>query len=618
MSRKFFGSAFFDTVVVESKQVSRRKDIARDTWWRGSGRVLVFAVFLWGSLSILVARLFQLTIIDGYRYRVLANGNRTKELIRHAPRGILSDRAGNPLVKNIPQFRLLSPCKENPDQLCISRLSEEEGRNLEEGGLPSKHFLEVEYRREYLYPESTAHVVGYIGEVSEKELSDEYYVLREYARGDSIGRTGSESVFEDRLRGRNGRELVEVDAHGRIVRVLGRDPEIPGEDMVLSLDAELSQTVMDAFPKGKDGAVIVSVPHTGEILALYSSPTFSLNDFSLGMTDEAYKRTFENPRRPLFNRAISGVYPPASTYKLVSGLAALETGAMKKDTKIEDIGVIKIGKFEFPNWYFLKYGKTDGMVDMVKALARSNDIYFYKLGEAVGITRLREWSSAVGIGKPLGIELPGEAAGVLPGPEWKKARFTSEADIQARQNEWYLGDTYHIAIGQGYLLTTPLHVNAWTNVIANGGYLCRPTIKKIDARHQSLEKTCVNLNIKKETIDVITEGMRQACSDGGTAFPLFNFKIMPQEATSSGSIKIVPIACKTGTGEFGHPQNKTHAWITLFAPMRDESVPSSQKTNTMITGEPEISITVLVEEGGEGSDAAAPIAKKILEYWFSR
>lgn len=610
-----FGGAFSDAVESSSKQAIHRPKRMRP--FRGSGRAFLFALLLFFSLFLLLGRLFQLTIVEGYRHRALADGNRTRQLIRHAPRGILKDRTGEPLVANIPQFRLLAPCKES-EQLCVSRVSEEEGKKMESEGLPAKHFLEVEYRRQYLYPESTAHVVGYVGEIHEKELSDEYYALRKYLRGDMIGRTGSEAVFEEQLRGRNGRELIEVDAYGKILRVLGRDPEIPGDDITLSIDAELSEVVMRAFPKDKDGAVIVSVPQTGEILAMYSSPTFSLNDFSLGMTEARYKEIIENPRRPLFNRAIGGSYPPASTYKIVSAIAGLETGAVKKDTTFEDVGVIKIDRFSFPNWYFLKHGKTDGMVDVVKALARSNDIYFYKLGEAVGITRLREWSAKFGIGNLLGIELPGEAAGVLPGPEWKRKRFTSPADIEARQNEWYLGDTYHMAIGQGYLLTNPLHVIAWTNAVANHGRLCKPTIRKWQNGSPDRDARCVDLRIREETLDVVIEGMRQACSEGGTAYPLYNFAIDSPEATPSGGKRRIPLACKTGTAEFGHPHDKTHAWITVFAPIPERAVPSSQRSQRTIVGEPEISITVLVEEGGEGSEAAAPIAKKILEYWFSR
>jgi len=519
-----FGSSFSENLTVERKR-ERWSAKGGPGWWSGSGRFLLFTILFLSVMFILFLRLFDLTIINGYQYRELSDSNRTREIIRHAPRGILYDRTGKPLVENTPL----------------------------EG---------YRYRRTYLYSESTAHVVGYMNELTPLELASEFYSLRGYRMGDQIGRVGAEDVFEDTLRGRDGKELVEVDATGNILRTIGRDPELAGESVTLSLDARLSQAVERAFPKDKKGAVIVTKPATGEILALYSEDT-SGSDI------------------PSFNRAIGGVYPPGSTFKLVTALAALEENVMTSTTVVEDTGVITLGQFSFPNWYFKQYGKTEGMVDIVKALQRSNDIFFYKVGEWLGITKLGVWAKAVGIGKPLGIELPGEASGLMPDPKWKNDHFQTPQDLEARSNEWYLGDTYHVSIGQGYLLTTPLQVNAWTNVIANGGSLCRPTIRKG-------QKSCKDLKIKKETIDLITAGMKKACEVGGTGWPLFGFK--------------TSVACKTGTAEFGDPQNKTHAWFIAFAPISD----------------PEISVTVLVEGAGEGSDVAAPVAKKIFEEWFSR
>jgi len=204
------------------------------------------------------------------------------------------------------------------------------------------------------------------------------------------------------------------------------------------------------------------------------------------------------------------------------------------------------------------------MVDIVKALQRSNDIFFYKVGEWVGITKLAEWARRLGIGKPLGIELPGEAGGLMPDPAWKSTHFTSEADLAARNNQWYLGDTYHVSIGQGYLVTTPLQVNFWTNVVANGGRLCKPTIQK---QGMGGRKSCRDGGMKKETVELITEGMRRACAPGGTGWPLFNFTIPSNSAGGGGHPRHIPVACKTGTAEFGDSKNRTHAWFTAFAPL---------------------------------------------------
>ncbi len=631
------GKAFSDNVIIEKKQYMRSEPEG-DSWWLGMGRVLLFLTLLCVGFFILIWRLFDLSIVQGHYYRTLANGNRTRELVRHAPRGILRDRTGKALVENIPFYRLLKPCSAQSIDDCVTAISREEGDALAKQGLPAGTFLEVDYKREYTYPTQLSHVVGYTGEISENELNDEYYKLRYYTRGDRLGRTGAEAVFEEKLRGRDGKELVEVDATGKILRILGRDKEIPGQDVYLSIDAQIQEAAATAFPAGEKGAIVVSRPSSGEILALYSSPSYDINNFSFGLSEDEYTKLIKDPDRPQFDRAIGGVYPPGSTFKLVTSLAALEEGAVTKSTTVDDVGVLRIGPFSFPNWYFNQYGKTEGLVDIIKALERSNDIFFYKAGEWLGISKLASWARKVGIGKPLGIELSGEASGLMPDPAWKKDRFSSPLDKEQRNDEWYVGDTYHVSIGQGYLLVTPLQVNTWTNIVANRGAVCIPTIQKATSEKQ-IQSRCKEIVVKKpDTIDLITTGMRKACEPGGTGWPLFEFGVHrssfteKQKATSSAILSTmnnepitkIPVACKTGTAEYGDPQNHTHAWFTVFAPLRsdsvDNSVVSASESNKkdIISGDPEISITVLVEGAGEGSSVAAPVAKKILEAWFGR
>lgn len=648
------GKAFSDSVSVQkSDRVAIGKSLFSQ-WWLGAGRVLLFITLFFLILFILLWRLFTLTVIRGHQYRALADGNRTRELVRHAPRGIIYDRTGRPLVENIVQYRLSKPCESATEGGCVSWVTEEEGNALEQKGIPAGWYLERDFLRRYLFTDSASHVVGYTGEISESELNDTYFKDRRYQRGDRLGRMGAEEAFEDMLHGRDGKELVEVDAMGKIVRTLGRDIETRGQDVTLSLDLGLSEVVSKAFPAGEKGAVIVTKPATGEVLALFSSPSFSANAFSYGLSPADYDRLIHDPQKPLFDRAIGGTYPPGSTFKIVTALAALEEQAITKSTTIEDNGVITIGPYTFPNWYFVQYGKTEGVVDIVKALQRSNDIYFYKTGEWLGITKLVTWAKKFGIGSPLGIEIAGEASGLMPDPAWKKVQFSSEADILQRNNEWYLGDTYHAAIGQGYVLTTPLQVNTWTNVVANYGKVCRPTIEKARESKVPSEKLrtgksqkCKDLGIKKETIELVKEGMIKACETGGTGWPLFGFTVKSkasqkqyeqdkqETATSTASLtrpdvdsllKSVPVACKTGTAEFGDPKNRTHAWFTVFAPLPETlsaqgpALPRRQAGlgTREIRGEPEISITVLVEGAGEGSSVAAPVAKKILEEWFGR
>ncbi len=610
------GEAFSENVTgggIRDKRLFRN---ATDSWWSGSGRFLLFVSLLYLSLFALLWRLFDLTVVQGHQYRNLADGNRTRALIRHAPRGLLLDRTGKPLVANIPEYRLIRPCEgEHATEECTTRISEEEGNRLQTTGLPLGSFLEVDYKRVYLYPEATAHILGYINELTEEEVHDDYYALRGYGSGDRLGRTGAEEVFEERLRGKNGKELVEVDSTGKILRVLGSDPAIAGENITLSIDIGLSLAAQTAFPTDAKGAVVVSKPATGEILALYSSPSYNPNLFTSGMSAEEYTQLVNNPDLPLFNRSIGGVYPPGSTFKIVTAIAALEEKAIDKDTTVEDTGVISIGPYQFPNWYFLEYGKTDGLVNVAKALQRSNDIFFYKAGEWLGISKLAEWAQKIGIGKPLGIELFGEAGGLMPDPEWKNTQFQTPEDLELRNNEWYLGDTYHVSIGQGYLLTTPLQVNTWTSVIANNGNFCKPTIKKVTDNRFS-GASCKTLHIDKRTIETITTGMDEACTTGGTGWPLFDFHVT---ASGSAEATFIPVACKTGTAEFGDAATKPHAWFTAFAPIPEHyNKGVIDVGKKVISGDPELAISVLIEGAGQGSDQASPIAKKIFEAWFLR
>ncbi|MEK7165278.1 MAG: penicillin-binding transpeptidase domain-containing protein, partial [Patescibacteria group bacterium] len=355
------------------------------------------------------------------------------------------------------------------------------------------------------------------------------------------------------------------------------------------------------------------------------------NEMEQGMAVKKYQDLSLDPALPLFNRAVGGVYPPGSVFKIVPSIAALESKVITGETVYEDTGILRVNQFSFSNWYFSQYGKTEGFVDLRKGIARSNDIFFYRLGEATGDIGIAAWGKKLGLGEKSGIELTGEAEGIMPDRNWRKT---------VRNQEWYLGDTYHLAIGQGDLQVTPLQINRLTGVIAGGGVLCKPTLLKVaglpvGAQGMSPDAgRCKDLGIKKETLKLITDGMERACSnDGGwgyqgTGWPLFDFTVMQEElgdAKGTGIRKRVPVACKTGTAEFGDPNGQTHAWFTAFAPI-PESVAGGHGTGQapnsenipMIIGDPEIVVTVFVEKGGEGSSVAGPIAKKVLEEWFRR
>jgi penicillin-binding protein 2 len=563
------GPAFGDYIRLEKSQ-KHKGDFGKNY----SIRSYILPVILIIASTLIIARLFFLQIINGNGYRNLSDSNRTRTIPIHAPRGIIFDRQGVPLVFNVPGFREIIGNK-------TTLISKNNALKLLSQG---KTNLEIDSLRNYPYKDATAHVLGYIGQISKEELGQKGFA--DYSGGDLIGKIGIEKEYESLLKGIDGKELVEINSMGKIIRELGQTDPIPGQNITLTLDTALQEKVFEVTRDIKKGAVIVSNPK-GEILALVSKPSFDPNLFT---TNEGYVPDASSPYKsvsqiimdsesqPLLNRAIGGVYPPGSTFKLVVAAAGLENKVIDKNFQIEDTGILRLGAFSFGNWYFLQYGRTDGEVNVVKAIQRSNDIFFYKLAEKIGIDKLSQFAEKFGLGKKLGIDLMGEQPGTVPTEEWKKATMGEN---------WYLGDTYHYGIGQGFLLTTPLQVNGWTQAIANEGVIYKP--------HILLSKTEVKTQkfLSDDTVSLIREGMVKACSTGGVAWPLFDLKVKG---------KPVSLACKTGTAQHGGEDTMPHAWITLFAPADN----------------PQIIITVLSEDSGEGSNVAAPIAKKILEKWFGR
>jgi penicillin-binding protein 2 len=564
------GPAFGDYIRLEKGQ-KHSGDFGKDHSVRG---YILPTILILGVLLI-ISRLFFLQIVEGNNYRKLSDGNRTRTIPIYAPRGIIFDRTGTPLVFNVPGFREIVGDK-------TKLISKDDALKLLTEG---KTNLEVDSLRSYPYKDAIAHVLGYIGQISKEELKQREFAG--YTGGDLVGKIGIEREYENLLKGINGKVLVEVNSLGKIVRQLGQTDPISGQNIALTLDVKLQKVAFDAVKDVKKGAVIVSNPK-GEILALVSKPSFDPNLFTM---DEGYLASqsgqyrniseiiLDQEGQPLLNRAIGGTYPPGSTFKIIVAAAGLEDKVIDKNYVVEDTGILRINSFSFSNWYFTQYGGTDGNVNVVKGIQRSNDIFFYKLAELVGVDKLSQFAEKFGLGKKLGIDLQGELSGTVPTQEWKKAEIGEN---------WYLGDTYHYGIGQGFLLATPLQVNAWTQEIANGGALYRPHLM-LSAKSPIVHSEFLD----DETVSLIKEGMVKACSPGGVAWPLFDFKVKG---------KPVSIACKTGTAQHGGEETMPHAWITLFAPAED----------------PQIIVTVLSESSGEGSNVAAPIAKKILEEWFGR
>lgn len=461
-----FGGIFGEDIIKSKHKRKTGYKIFPHDLYDSDSRMLLLSVILFFGLGILLARLVSLTLVEGIRYKTLASENRIREIKIDAPRGIIYDRAGNILVRNTPVFK-----KSNTEIFFEKKPSSASGEFTE--GIV----------RDYIYGSLFAHVVGFTGEVSEKETQNSGTYI--YKLGDIIGKSGIEKSYDEILRGIDGKELVEVDATGSKVRVMGRLSPKSGNNLNVTLDLKLQQVAFDAL-KDKKGAVVATKPATGEVLVLYSSPSFDPNNFIRGIgLDEILQNEDE---RPLFNRAIGGTYPPGSTFKIITAIAALESGSIDKNTEIEDTGVITVGAFSFGNWYFSRYGRKEGMLNIVGALRRSNDIFFYKIGELTGIDTIASWARKMGVEKVTGIDIEGEVTGVMPDREWVK-RVWSE--------NWYLGNTYHVAIGQGDILATPIQVNAWTNVIANNGRLCKPYLAKIQNSKVKSQKSEKYLTTRK-------------------------------------------------------------------------------------------------------------------------
>lgn len=558
-------------------------------------RDYLFPFFIIVIGIVLVGRLVFLQLLSGNYYQGISDTNRTRTTLIHAPRGIIFDRNGNQLVYNKPGYRETINGK-------TVLLSEKDALNKIAAG--DTH-LEIDSLRNYPLGEAAAHVVGYIGQISPNELKMSAY--QGYQANDLVGEIGIEEQYEPILRGTDGKILTEVDAMGKPIRTLGQTDPVSGQNISLTLDSNLQKIVYQSMQPITRGAAIISTPQ-GEILAIVSKPSFDPNLFTMGKAYQApandtYKKVeqvlLDGTGQPLLNRPISGLYPPGSTFKLITAATALETHTIDATYQVQDTGVLKVGNFSFANWYYTDYGRTDGMVDVTKAIARSNDIFFYTVGQLLGVDKLSAFAKKFGLGNTLGIVLPGEAKGLVPTKEWKK---------QVIHDQWYLGDDYAYAIGQGFLLTTPLQVNVWTQVVANGGTLFQP---KLVLNQPNIVKQ--DHIISTNTQSLLRQGMIAACSPGGVAYPFYNFSVknpslqidgqdITESASQSADFRHVVVACKTGTAQEGGVSSLPHAWITLFAPAYH----------------PQIVVTILSEEAGEGSDIAGPVAKNIVSYYFSQ
>lgn len=571
----------------------------------------------------LVAQLTRLQIAQGNFNRNLAEGNRIRMREIKAPRGIIYDTAGKILAKSKASYDLeiypLDLPKSNDDKetiyhklSLISQISENEIKDkvVKKGygsydpvvlkeNLDRDTALILQYKtinlpgvviakkpvREYTYIGGLGPIIGYTSKITKEDLKKH----SEYKLSSEIGREGLEAFYEKYLIGNTGVLEVEVDSHGRQQRQLSVTNPLPGNNLVLSLDSELEEKMIESLTleaqavNAPGGAVVAINPKTGEILGMASFPTYDNNLFTSKDVNDLYAKLISDPSKPMFNRAISGTYPSGSIIKPVIAAIGLQEGVITENTTIKDPGEIKVGNWTYPDW------KNHGLVDVRKAVAESCNVFFYavaggwdKIG-GLGVEKLDKYLNEFRFQDKTGIDLPGEAEGLVPSPEWKE---------QNKKEMWYLGDTYHLGIGQGDFLITPIEMLIATSSIVNGGELLKPQlVKKITDKDGQVikvfEKEVKGKNgIDAANLQIVREGMRQGVISGSSA--------------KLGNLPVAA-AAKTGTAQFGG-EGKTHAWMTAFAPYDD----------------PQIAIVALLEEGGEGYATAGTVVYNILNWYFSR
>ncbi|MEA3398613.1 MAG: penicillin-binding protein 2 [Patescibacteria group bacterium] len=606
-------------------------------------RLFLIKGFLLFFILVLFLRIAWLQIARGEYYYSMAEGNRIRIERIEPRRGVIYDTNFKPLVRNTANFMLYFVPVDLPDDsekftdliFQVSRIITEKTSDdlIEKLSYIDRDSLEayqplfiadnIEYekamelylkaanwpgvilanktRREYLgyvIPGqsdddareaccvSLSHIIGYTGKINDQELKQ---FGNEYSPIDYIGKMGIEYFWENELKGESGKKQIEVDAIGKEKKILGQISAMNGNNLLLSLDVSQQNKLEEILIKHLNklnstrAAGIIMNPDSGEILSMVSIPSYNNNNFAIGISQEDYNLLISHPDNPLFNRAISGEYPSGSTIKPVMAAAALQEGVISENTKIRSVGGITIGQWNFPDWR----AGGHGLVEVKRAIAESVNTFFYYIGggyeefTGLGVDKILKYGELFGLNSQTGVDLAGEASGFLPSRAWKE---------EVKGENWYIGDTYHLAIGQGDLLVTPLQVAMFTSVFANGGDLYRPHfVKQILSSEDKMLKEVLSEPVRKNFIDayniyVVREGLRQGVTSG-----------------SSRRLQSVPVevAGKTGTAQWSSKE-ETHAWFTGFAPYKN----------------PELVITILIEKGGEGSDTAVPIVEDYLKWYF--
>ena len=577
-------------------------------------RIIAMSIVVTVALLVIVCQLWYLQVLEGGRFQEASDKNRIRIRPIAAPRGILYDRNGAPLVDNRPAFTLsLIPrelerdpekrdatlgrvsallqipfqelqdavAKVSPDSflpvrirrgLSIADMQKVEEWKLELPGV----IVEVEPQRVYPNSRFAAHLLGYV-----REASDEQLKQGRYRRGDMVGQTGLERLLDEFLRGKDGGERIEVDAMGRPVRLIQSTEPHAGAQVVTTVDRRVQETA-EQLMQGKAGAVVVMDPRNGDVLAMVSTPAYEIDRFTGSIDRDAWLRVMKDPDFPLLNRTIQSQYPPGSVFKIVVAAAGLQEGTLAPGDRVQCNGEFYLGTHLFRDWK--KEGH--GSVDFVKGMRDSCDVYFYNAGLKIGAPAIAKYALAFGLGAPTGIDLGAEKFGLIPQPKAGKGKRIT----------WHAGETVNMSIGQGQVLVTPIQVARFMSAVANGGVLWKPRlVQRIERPERGVVwsdsgTVAGHVELSPAVWALLRQSLWAVVNDNGTGV--------------AARIPGLDIAGKTGTAQTirdsKSSKGQDHAWFAAFAPAKD----------------PEVVVVVLVERGGHGGSTAAPIARQILNAIF--
>ncbi len=572
--------------------------------------ITVLAYISMAVFVIFLLRLWQLQILKGSYYRKQSEKNRVRVFKIPAPRGIIFDRNGIPLVKNAPYFvaslipglskkglnlsglsKLLDTSVEDLSEkiakrkkhvlepirlkegLSFAQVARIEARRSDFPGL----VVETEITRAYPFGSTGAHLIGYLSLPTEAQLRKGLFAGT--PRGTFVGQWGVEALYDKRLKGVPGKRFIEVDALGRQLRTLKIVPPQKGEDLTLSVDIQTQKTAEEAF-KGRAGALMALDPQSGEVLALVSLPSFDPNLFVRGISQKQWNRLQRHPGHPFLNRVFQSQYPPGSIFKIVTAIAALEEGVVDENFSVDCTGAIHVGIWKFSCWKKQGHGKTA----LRKALVESCDIYFYEIGRLLGMDRIAKYADALGLGIAPGVKLSAERKGLIPTTSWK---------LRKKGIPWYLGETFNAAIGQGYVSITPAQAALMISAIANGGNVYRPELLKDQPGPEPIAK----LSLSPKTLRIIRDALVGVVEDRkGTGGTVRSEIVRIAGKTGTAQVIKIPEAAKKKLAD----KYRDHAWFVAYAPVKN----------------PSIAVSVFVEHGGHGGETAGPIAKATIEAYM--